>query len=217
MAHLGKITVNNTTDLKDLNRSGSASVDQDHIEDSPCPEQRTYTVEIRDMNICTLDTSGRRNLSTSGHYHSAVPRVDQLYNCEDPTIALPVLHDTLVRLQVTKYEPNPLAQQPSTLLFDDNSNGCRKFTFDASGFTGGCLTVTGSVVNALRVSLTRAQYEQVFDTMQWLGNDETTQQQQQQQTAPTGNSSTNVNSPGLTEIVEEDVVGKYFHILIKNN
>lgn len=212
MGHLGKITVNNTTDLKDLNRSSSASLD--NLEDTPCPEQRTYTVEIRDMNICTLDTSGRRSLSSSGHYHSAVPRVDQLYNCEDPTIALPVLHDTLVRLQVTKYEPNPLSQQTSTLLLDDSTSGGRKFTFDASGFTGGCLTISGSVVNALRVSLTRAQYEQVLDTMQWLGNDETTQQQPQQ-TAPSGNSPSNVNSASLTEIVEEDVVGKYLLIVSK--
>lgn len=222
VGHLGKITINNTTFVDNLaNQQSTRS------------RTRTYTVEIRDMSICTLDTSGRRVTLGYG-LHGTVPRADQLYGCEDAAIALPILHDTLVRLQVTKYAQSQLLQSPSSVLLFVDADDKHLPTSTSNTLNDGLLSVSGSVVNALRVSLTRAQYEQVLDTMQWLGKDDSNQQHQHHQqhqmqsvqlngtvsitntttlitstTTPiTSTTSSSASQLPLTEIAEEDVVGK---------
>lgn len=201
VAHLGKITLNNTADMDILTKETSECNDGNvYVAPAHLPTS-TYSVEIRDMNICTLDTSGRRQ-------QTSVPRAEQLYSCES---AVPVLHDTLVRLKITKYPAIPPGaviqqQQPESVLLDHQHQCDVESTLD-----GSLVEVTGSVVNALRVSLTRAQYEQVLDTLKWLAGDDTGQTSSRVREIPVQHKQPAAGA--LNEITEE-VVGELLIIHI---
>ncbi|XP_045474860.1 vacuolar protein sorting-associated protein 13D isoform X2 [Harmonia axyridis] len=152
IAHLGRINVFNKN-VKD-----NSSTNGSHQGYS---ESRTefYEIEIRDMNLFSLDTSSRRSKEPRRDQAPMV-RPEVLYSCD--TLAKPILHDTLVKLsierEVTRGDLN--YSNESLLPFDDD---------ELSGdMTKSNIQITGSVVTALKVSLTRMQYEQVLDTMQWL-------------------------------------------------
>lgn len=116
--------------------------------------KEVWELEVRDMNLYSLDTGTRRVPGP------VVPRADQLYSCE--SLAEPVLHDTVLQLRFVR---------EMLCALDDVAVGCLLDAEDvsASDWTANeCLEVTGSVVNALRVSLTRSQYEQLLDTFRSL-------------------------------------------------
>lgn len=119
-----------------------------------------YDVNVRDMNLYSLDTATRR---TTG---PGVPRSEILYACNE--IAEPVLHDTELRIRTV-----------ISGAIDDNEQEFNVIGFERSDHTksSGRLEITGSVVNELSVTLTRAQYEQVLDTFASLtnGNDSETE------------------------------------------
>lgn len=76
-------------------------------------------------------------------------------------MAKPILHDTLVKLNIEREvtRGNLDYSNESLPLDDDEISG---------DSTRSNVQISGSVVTALKVSLTRMQYEQVLDTMQWL-------------------------------------------------
>lgn len=106
-------------------------------------EKETYTIDVRNMNLFSLDTTTRK-----GFRLSALPRAEEFYSCT--TDALPVLHDTAIRLEIVRSveaTPNPCSDHPDEIDI---------------------VEVTGSVVRPLNLSLSRMQYEQLIDTLENL-------------------------------------------------
>lgn len=105
--------------------------------------KETYTIDVRNMNLFSLDTTTRK-----GFRLSALPRAEEFYSCS--TDAVPVLHDTAIRLEIVRSveaSPNPCSDHPDEIDIVD---------------------VTGSVVRPLNLSLSRMQYEQLIDTLENL-------------------------------------------------
>lgn len=103
--------------------------------------KETYTIDVRNMNLFSLDTTTRK-----GFRLSALPRAEEFYSCS--TDAVPVLHDTAIRLDIVRSvetSPNPCSDRPDEIDIVD---------------------VTGSVVRPLNLSLSRMQYEQLIDTLE---------------------------------------------------
>lgn len=172
VAHLGKISVNNYQSIDSgsmenlLNKDNTIftideensfnnfTMDDDdnssitleenlktfYLEDSEVKENLdTYSIDIRNMNLYSLDTTNRK-----GFRLSALPRAEEFYSCQEDAIA--VLHDTAIRLEITRIIENPL-----DMLQEDSRD---------------TLQVTGSVVRPLRLSLSRKQYEQLLETIE---------------------------------------------------
>lgn len=101
----------------------------------------SYAVEIKNMNLYSLDTMNRK-----GFRLSALPRAEDFYSCQ--TDAIPILHDTAIRLTISR---------DLETSFDLNSDSVME--------SKDVLNIAGSVVNPLRVSLTRQSYEQLLETI----------------------------------------------------
>ncbi|XP_044753631.1 vacuolar protein sorting-associated protein 13D [Coccinella septempunctata] len=151
IAHLGRINVSN----KDVKENSTNGLHENYS------ESRTefYEIEIRDMNLFSLDTSSRR-VKESRKDQTSMVRPEVLYSCN--TLAKPILHDTLVKLNIEREvtRGNLDYSNESLLPLEDDEMSGESVKSN--------IQITGSVVTALKVSLTRLQYEQVLDTVQWL-------------------------------------------------
>ncbi|XP_017773930.1 PREDICTED: vacuolar protein sorting-associated protein 13D isoform X2 [Nicrophorus vespilloides] len=123
-----------------------------------------YDIEVSDMNLFSLDTVTRRvpgPLMTS-------PEI--LYACD--SLAIPILHDTIVRLKICRELPkkvgSPQHSIPNLLIDDDEDDDDNDDEEDNEYNTFETIEIHGTVVTDLKVSLTRGQYEQLLDTVQWL-------------------------------------------------
>ncbi|KAG5879440.1 hypothetical protein JTB14_025696 [Gonioctena quinquepunctata] len=150
VAHLGKICINNTysDDLKTNIYNGEYS------------ENRTehYNIDVKDMNIYSLDTSSRRVPGNT------ISRSEVLYDCK--VGAKPILHDTKLELTIDREvckSINTRQSSESNLLLEGSENDAYNYIN-----SGKSIQITGSIVTALKLSLTRHQYEQVLDTVEWL-------------------------------------------------
>lgn len=106
------------------------------LEDSP----DKYSIDIRNMNLYSLDTSNRKGMRIS-----ALPRAEEFYSCQNDAVA--VVHDTAIRLQITR-----ITESSIDLLNDPFAE------------TKDTLQITGSVIKPLRLSLSRRQYDQLIET-----------------------------------------------------
>ncbi|KAF5273971.1 hypothetical protein FQA39_LY01087 [Lamprigera yunnana] len=150
VAHLGKTCVTNCNDEKKKNENW------DNIE----IRMERYDVEIRDMNLYSLDTASRRGPGP------LMNRSEVLYSCE--TLAKPILHNTIVQLTIEREifcNPQSRHHSLSNLLGDDDEE--LKYDHSPSLCTEN-IQVQKVVVTALKVSLTHLQYEQLLDTFQLL-------------------------------------------------
>ncbi|XP_033219342.1 vacuolar protein sorting-associated protein 13D isoform X2 [Belonocnema kinseyi] len=122
------------------------------------------SLEVRDMNLYSLDVSSKLN-----QVQSNLPvRAEEMYSCKES--GKPILHDTLLRVVVEKERITQL-QSPGFLGEDTPPNPI--------------LQVHGVVVTPLKVSLTRAQYEQLLDTIHRLFSISVMEPVQKPQTATT--------------------------------
>lgn len=101
----------------------------------------SYAVDIKNMNLYSLDTTNRK-----GFRLSALPRAEDFYSCQ--VDAIPILHDTAIQLTITR---------ELETSFDLNS--------DTVMDSKDVVNIEGTVVNPLRVSLTRQSYEQLLETI----------------------------------------------------
>lgn len=107
VAHLGQITV---TNKRREPMNSNCDLEEDSIfneflcqrKDSTKSESTAdqsiddiYVIDIRNMNMYSLDTSTRK-----GFKLSALPRAEVFYSCLED--AIPVLHDTAIHLEITK-------------------------------------------------------------------------------------------------------------------
>lgn len=105
------------------------------------PESETYVMDVRNMNLFSLDTMTRK-----GFRMSALPRAEEFYSCQQD--AVPVLHDTAIRLEIIRVIGDTMD------MYSD--------VYD----TKDTLQITGSVVKPLNLSLSRMQYEQLIETIE---------------------------------------------------
>ena len=113
------------------------------------PLQETLTrhkisLEVKDINLYSLDVSSKFNQVQ----RNLPARSEEMYNCKE--LGKPILHDTLLRVMIEK--------ERVTIGF--HSPG---FLPDSELPPNPIIQVNG-VVTPLRVSLSRAQYEQMLDT-----------------------------------------------------
>lgn len=104
-------------------------------------ESETYVMDVRNMNLFSLDTMTRK-----GFRMSALPRAEEFYSCQQD--AVPVLHDTAIRLEIIRIIGDTMD------VYSD--------VYD----TKDTLQITGSVVKPLNLSLSRIQYEQLIETIE---------------------------------------------------
>lgn len=151
VGHLGKISVSN-----------NYSNDQKNGYQYDCLDSRIehYVIEVKDMNIYSLDTSTRRIPGQLGN------KPDVLYSCK--TLAKPILHDTMLQLKIDREIVKSSITKDnsmSNLLLDEDYSTANSYNnFNSAGF----VQFSGSIVTPLKVSLTRSQYSQLLETMDWL-------------------------------------------------
>ncbi|KAK9889536.1 hypothetical protein WA026_006891 [Henosepilachna vigintioctopunctata] len=152
IAHLGRINV--------TNKDSKENISNGYLDGYSESRTESYEIEIRNMNVYSLDTCLRRTKDSKKDL-SSMYKLEVLYNCD--TLAKPILHDTLVKLnierEITKGITTTFSSESSLPMDDDELSG---------ESTMSNVQISGSVVNALKVSLTRMQYEQLLDTLQWL-------------------------------------------------
>ncbi|CAH1990127.1 unnamed protein product [Acanthoscelides obtectus] len=149
VAHLGKISVSNYY-IDDSKTNGY---------DYDCSDFRIehYDIEVKDMNIYSLDTSTRRVPGPS------ISKPEVLYSCS--SLAKPILYDTMLHLKIDREVCKDMTRysSESNLLLDDDDT-----TQSSYLNPGENIQVSGSIVTALKISLTRSQYAQLLDTVDWL-------------------------------------------------
>lgn len=149
VAHLGKINI--TNDYLD-------NTNNDYITDCFDSRVEQYNIEVKDMNIHSLDTSTRRVPGPM------ICKPEVLYNCK--TLAKPILHDTMMQLRIDRENiktMNTRHSSESNLLLDDDESTTNNY-LNSNGF----IQISAAIVTALKVSLARAQYAQLLDTLDWL-------------------------------------------------
>ncbi|KAJ6645642.1 Vacuolar protein sorting-associated protein 13D [Pseudolycoriella hygida] len=104
------------------------------------PESETYVMDVRNMNLFSLDTASRK-----GFRLSALPRAEEFYSCQED--AVPVLHDTAIQLEIVRIVDDAVVSSDVYEMKDT-------------------LQITGSVVKPLNLSLSRVQYEQLLETIE---------------------------------------------------
>uniref|UniRef100_A0A1I8Q4T0 UBA domain-containing protein n=3 Tax=Stomoxys calcitrans TaxID=35570 RepID=A0A1I8Q4T0_STOCA len=105
-------------------------------------ERITYFIDVRNINLFSLHAP-KRKVGDS----KFCQRANEMYSCQKD--AIPILHDTALLFQCV-YE------------FNDSTKG--------SGEIGNALVVDGSVTQNLQVSLSRRQYEQLMECLNYATN-----------------------------------------------
>ncbi|XP_067643224.1 intermembrane lipid transfer protein Vps13D isoform X2 [Eurosta solidaginis] len=131
VANLGKITAYNTHEENEISISKSK-------ENLNMWARVNYFIDIRNINLFSLNTSKRKELG-----FSALPKVNELYACN--TDAVPILHDTAMLFKLTNFTTKTKMENQLQLK--------------------NRLNVEGSITQCLQMSLSRSQYEQVLDTL----------------------------------------------------
>ncbi|XP_020712491.2 intermembrane lipid transfer protein Vps13D isoform X3 [Athalia rosae] len=111
-------------------------------------DKQKLTLEVRDMNLYSLDISLKGNLASG----SSPSRAEDMYCCKE--YGKPILHDTGLRIVLEK-EHNYLSRTPS-------------FPLESEPPSNPVIQVRGTVITPLKVSLSRGQYEQLLDTVHRL-------------------------------------------------
>ncbi|GLH07616.1 Vacuolar protein sorting-associated protein 13D [Gryllus bimaculatus] len=167
VAHLGKISVRNCIERDDESPTENTGISLEQ-ELWGMGRREQYNIEIRDMNLYSLDTEHRLAHETSHSLHPSleVPlmRPEKLYSCAED--GKPILHNTIIKLHVDRDVGRSFMRQsdslPTLLLGQDAGTEFHKLEQQD------LLHVSGRVETPLKVSLSRQQYEQLLDTLESL-------------------------------------------------
>uniref|UniRef100_A0A8D8VB54 Vacuolar protein sorting-associated protein 13D n=1 Tax=Cacopsylla melanoneura TaxID=428564 RepID=A0A8D8VB54_9HEMI len=193
VAHLGRISLSKDNILSDP--LGGNLGDQWLLDDTASSIiKQKYSLEIRDMNLYSLNTKLRTNVTNQSEYE--LLRIDKLYSCLDG--GKPVLHDTVIQLSIERHTIPSLMHQSQDDLSCDLDDVATGYT---SSERQENFQITGSVVTPLRVSLSRQQYEQLLDTIDTLFNHTATPDSTEEEP---NSSATSLLTSRLGDIQEED-------------
>lgn len=143
VAHLGSISVTNTSSSPVSSPWGIG------------PSNEKYTICVTAMNLYTLDISKRLNRIINLSESSLI-RAEDLYCSRSDGI--PVLHNTSAQLTVIREMSHVRMKQQDDILLD---SGADFFQVDHQD----SLQVQGSIINGLKLSLSRGLYEQLLETV----------------------------------------------------
>ncbi|XP_016844832.1 vacuolar protein sorting-associated protein 13D isoform X2 [Nasonia vitripennis] len=149
--------------------------------------KQKINLEVRDMNLHSLDVSAKINQIGQGNLPL---RAEDMYSCKET--GKPILHDTLMRVTLER-DIGSRCQSPGFPLEIETARGT--------------VEVRGIVVTPLKVSLSRAQYEQLLDTVHRLFSVPTAMAEpvvpKQQSTSKTPTYSTSISATDKTSYSEK--------------
>lgn len=155
VAHLGQIEISNDKELAavpptKLSEELAGGTHQEHFE-----------IEVRDMSLYSLNVDEKWKSSFSHFYTgpSAFLRVtaQELYSCSSPH-GNPILHDTLLKFSLHRITDRPILSDTDPFLFPLTEFYPKVDVCDV-------FQVNGCVVSPLQVSLSKAQYQQIIDSL----------------------------------------------------
>lgn len=176
VAHLGRISLSNCVENCDkdvpdivnsfddfLTREQAGESEENIFEvddmdetikgdDDDAPFADIYSIDIRNMNLFSLDTSSRK-----GFRLSALPRAEEFYSCQEDAVT--IIHDTTIRLEINK-------KRDAEIFNLESSAGSFVSFGEMNEDKSNQLLISGTIVNPLRLSLKRPQYEQLIDTLE---------------------------------------------------
>ncbi|XP_012282695.1 vacuolar protein sorting-associated protein 13D isoform X2 [Orussus abietinus] len=114
------------------------------------PAKHEVTLEVRDMNLYSLEIARKSDRSSKGF----PLRAEEVYSCKES--GKPILHDTLLKVVVQRETITPELQSPGFLLEAEHQSASPVFQLH------------GMAITPLKVSLTRGQYEQALATIHGL-------------------------------------------------
>uniref|UniRef100_A0A0A9WG36 Vacuolar protein sorting-associated protein 13D n=3 Tax=Lygus hesperus TaxID=30085 RepID=A0A0A9WG36_LYGHE len=151
VSHLGSITVKNA----DISPASSPWDVNPNI-------VQKYIVNISAINLYTIDISKRLThpfLSSSALGEASLMRAEELYGSKND--GAPVLHNTSVQLYVIRELNHSKFRLQEDILMESMGESSIMDHQET-------LTIKGSVVNPIKFSLTRSQYEQLLQTVDTL-------------------------------------------------
>lgn len=155
VAHLGQIEISNDR--------GSMAVPPTNLSEELTggTHQEHFEIEIRDMSLYSLNVDEKWK-STFSHFYtgpSAFLRVtaQELYSCSSPH-GTPILHDTLLKFSLHRITDRPMLIDSDPFLFPMADFYAKMEVCDV-------FQVNGCVVSPLKVSLSKAQYQQIIDSL----------------------------------------------------
>ncbi|RZF46007.1 hypothetical protein LSTR_LSTR006773 [Laodelphax striatellus] len=157
VAHLGHISLDNSFSANSRTAGSPGWTDNEESELDPA---EVYSIEVRDMNLYTLNIKQRLSELKITSNPSPLIRVEKLYSCMEA--GKPVLHNTTIMLKVQR--ESAFAQEMRFRRQEDillESGGYTPTETDQKQI----VSVTGSIVSSLKVSLSREQYEQLLETV----------------------------------------------------
>ncbi|XP_039294739.1 vacuolar protein sorting-associated protein 13D isoform X2 [Nilaparvata lugens] len=157
VAHLGHISLDNSFAPSSQAASPGWADSEDAADLDPA---EVYSIEVRDMNLYTLNIKQRASELKISSNPSQLIRVEKLYSCMEA--GKPVLHNTTIMLKVQR--ESAFAQEMRFRRQEDillESGGITPTETDQKQI----VSVTGSIVSSLKVSLSREQYEQLLETV----------------------------------------------------
>lgn len=140
MFQMDDLNINITNENSEPMSTSNKQQQSKEEEDQQQPNLDTYVIDVRNMNLFSLDTAKRKSFRLS-----ALPRAEEFYSCKEEATA--VLHDTAIRLEITRIVENRLE-----LMADSHADRVNT------------LQITGSVIQPLQLSLSKGQYEQLLET-----------------------------------------------------
>jgi len=164
VAHLGQIEISNDGDTAEmptepLSEQLLGGTHQEH-----------FQIEVRDMSLYSLNVDEKWKHSFSHYYSepagsgtvtsaSSFLRVtaQELYGCASPH-GRPILHDTLLKFSLHRITGRPILSDADPFLFPMTDFSTKMEVCDV-------FQVQGSVVSPLTVSLSKAQYQQIIDSI----------------------------------------------------
>jgi vacuolar protein sorting-associated protein 13D len=166
VAHLGQIEITNDKKVEPeipshLSEELSGGTPKEHFE-----------VEVRDMSLYSLNVDEKWKSSFSHFYSGPLSflrvTAQELYSCASPH-GRPILHDTLLRFSLHRITDRPILSDADPFLFQLSDFYPKREVCDV-------FQVHGCVVSPLQVSLSKAQYQQIIqslDNLNWSKVDAT--------------------------------------------
>lgn len=155
VAHLGQIEISNDKKIDPISPS--------HLSEelSGGTHKEHFAVDVRDMSLYSLNVDEKWKSSFSHFYTgpSAFLRVtaQELYSCASPH-GRPILHDTLLKFSLHRITDRPILSDADPFLFPLTDFYPKLEVCDV-------FQVNGCVVSPLQVSLSKAQYQQIVDSL----------------------------------------------------
>ena len=155
VAHLGQIEISNDRKMDPV---GASQLSEELAGGT---RKERFEVDVRDMSLYSLNVDEKWKSSFSHFYNGPTSflrvTAQELYSCASPH-GRPILHDTLLKFSLHRITDRPILSDADPFLFPLTDFYPKLEVCDV-------FQVKGSVVSPLHVSLSKAQYQQIIDSL----------------------------------------------------